>query len=211
MGLIIKRLLFLASLCIFIIAGSNAQSFQQNQENSTEFNRMINIYHSWAGPHDPVYNGREYERYAFYINNGLPYFITDTLVNAKMVYDGIQYNQIPLLYDLIADELITKSYDGKKMIKLVKQKVDSFNLNGAWFISIHHGNRDMPEGYYQVLHDGNTLVLKKEVRRIENDIKYGEQLQKNIKSKVTYYVKEKDQYRKVNNNSTIKYYDQLTQ
>ena len=211
MGLIIKRLLFLSSLCIFIIADSKAQSFQQNSENSIEFNRMVNIYHSWNGPNDPVYNGREYERYAFYISNGLPYFVTDTLVNAKMVYDGIQYNQTPLLYDLVVDELITKSYDGKKLIKLVKQKVDSFNLNGAQFISIHHGNKDMPEGYYRVLHDGNTLVLKKEVRRIENDIKYGEQLQKNVKSKVTYYIKEKDQYRKVNNNSAIKYYDQLTQ
>ncbi len=209
MHFIHKRLLFLC-FCACITTSSSAQSSRQNSENSIELTRMINVYHSWAGSQDPVYNGREYERFAFYINSGIPYFVTDTLANAKLVYDGIEYYQTPLLYDLIADELITKSYDGKNLIKLVKQKVDSFNLNGARFICIHRGE-SIPEGYYRLLHDGSTPVLKKEVRRIENDIKYGEQMQKNIKSKTTYYIKENDQYRKVTNAGIIRNYGQLTQ
>jgi len=209
MRLITKRLLCLC-LCTCTIVCTKAQSSFQAPAN-TDIDRMINIYHSWAGPNDAIYNGREYERYPFYINNGIPYFEADTLAMAQLVYDGIQYNETLLLYDLVADELITRTYDGKKLIKLVKQKVDSFQLNGGRFISVHNGDKNIPEGYYQVLNDNNTQVLKKEIRRIESQIRSGEQLERNIKSKTTYYVKENNEYRKVSNSKIIKHYGQLTQ
>ncbi len=182
-------------VCLFTGMASFAQTASPLTGNDDQnISRMIDIYHLGAGANDPLFNGREYERLSFYINKGIPYYVADTLKNGTVVYDGLNYNNVPLLYDQVVDELVTLNFTGQHLIKLVKQKVDSFFLYGTKFIPVQQADKTVSDGYYELLYDGSSQLLRKEIKRVTNNIRYGQQLERNIESKITYLVKHNNRY-----------------
>jgi hypothetical protein len=155
---------------------------------------LVNYYHSFQTESQPIYNGLEYSRIPFYVNSGIPYFISDTVTTGSVVYDGVLYKNLPLMYDMMLDELITKDFSGKNMIKMVKQRVDSFYLYGATFVCIKEGDKTISEGYYQVMQQEGKELFKKEIRYIKDKVKLGEEPEKNIVGKTTYYIKRDGKY-----------------
>ncbi|MBO9572830.1 MAG: hypothetical protein J7497_11595, partial [Chitinophagaceae bacterium] len=155
---LISPKLLLAFFCLTIAQKLSSQSLSGFSGDNTDAQRMINIYRASAREHDPLYNGREYDRYPFYINSGIPYYNADILVAGQVQYDGLRYDSVLLMYDLISDELITTDFTGSHFVKLVKQKVDSFNIHATKFISIHSGKK-VPEGYYKLIYSGKRQIL----------------------------------------------------
>lgn len=192
MNLIISRTKLL--ILLLFTKAAVAQSVYESPTGLKDTQELLSFYHTFISESDPMFNGCEYDRYPFYINKGIPYFISDTMTLGSVMYNGILYEKVPLMYDMIIDELITTDFSGKNMIKLVKQKVDSFYLNGATFILIRDDNKMMRSGYYQLQQVGNNEFLKKEIKSIKDKVRYGEALEKNIESKITYYVKRDGKY-----------------
>ncbi len=202
MNLIKFKLHYTVIIGMFIGLSSFAQSLSLSNYN-TNTDRLIELYHSGAKSHNPIFNGREYERYPFYINKGIPYFIADSLKTGFLVYDGLRYNDILLLYDQISDELITRDYTGQFLVKLVKLKVDSFVLYGTKFIAVNSAKKNDINGYYELLYDGPTQVLKKDVKKIVNNIRYGEQLEKHVESKTLYVIQHNGLYSPVSSINSL--------
>lgn len=202
---LIKTNYYTLVVCLLTGITSFAQTASPLIDNNDaqNINRMIDMYHLNARANDPLFNGREYERYPFYINKGIPYYMADTLKNGTLIYDGLRYNDVPLLYDQIVDELITLDFTRQHLIKLVKQKVDSFILYRTKFIAVQQADKTVPDGYYELLYNGPTQLLRKETKKIVNNIRYGEQLEKNIESKMIYLVKHNSRYYAVTSTNSL--------
>ncbi len=153
--------------------------------------------------HSSVYqqtliNGREYNRYPIFFSYGSPYFITDSLTPSTFEYEGRKYNNVPLLYDMVADVAATYYTNSEKLVQLVKPKLTRFAIGENSFEYLRDVH-NKPEGeYYQILYTGSVKLLKKDRRTIVDDKRLGQEMKKSIKSAITYYVYNGEKFISVN-------------
>lgn len=157
-------------------------------------NTLLNNYLQSSIHRQSIVSGKEYARPGFYINKGIPYYKSDSLAYGRVMFDHVVHDSVRLLYDQIADELITTDVSGQNLIMLVKAKVQYFTIFSDSFVHIVASNSIIVPGYYQVLYNGNTQLLKKESKSIVDEIRMDEALKKNIVSKNRMYLKLNGEY-----------------
>jgi hypothetical protein len=126
--------------------------------------------------HSHLYNGSEYVDYDHYID-GHQYFGSDEWEEGTIHYDGTLYRQVPLLYDVRYDQVITENLAGPLRIRLVAEKVRYFTLLGHTFVRIVADSTTqggMRTGFYDQLYDGRVQVLVKRVKLIHEQIASGQ-------------------------------------
>ena len=62
-------------------------------------NNTIQIYHNGIGDQAAKFNGSQYQGYTVSFSDGHPYFKADVLAKGKIVYDGVLFENVNLLYD----------------------------------------------------------------------------------------------------------------
>ena len=95
---------------------------------------------------------------------GDPYHFSRQFEAGSLRINGITYPQVPLVYDVFRDQLVTFHPVFNQKILIKPEKIDGFTLsNGQRFryvanntSYIHHGN-----GIYEVLAQGKALALAK--------------------------------------------------
>jgi hypothetical protein len=154
-----------------------------------------------------IYNGREY--YPYYIKPTVknystygalvsghrpgehPFFSTEFKAGL-IVYEGVAYTKIELVYDLVRDEVVILD-EKKKMICLPYGKVSKFVYAGHTFEFIDTVDGLSP-GFYDVLFSSTDVSLYARRSRIQTE------LWRNI---VTYTVKIKDSVYTVNSKKKL--------
>ena len=58
-------------------------------------------YHAFVAPETGLYRGPQYADYDYLIQKGEPFFGPDSIRTGTIWYDGIFYEHIPMLYDLV--------------------------------------------------------------------------------------------------------------
>ncbi|MBW3467142.1 hypothetical protein [Arthrospiribacter ruber] len=102
---------------------------------------------------------------------GHPYFEYRSFELGQITINGLQYKDVPLLYDIWNDELLTFQPVYKKKILIRADKIDEFQLaNKRHFIRvdenpgyIHHRN-----GIYELLEEGKINLLAKHFKRTKD-------------------------------------------
>jgi len=137
----------------------------------TAVNKTSNIFYEAIGRQSSLYNGPRYYFYNPLKIQGSPYFQETTSVAGNVFYDGLEYNNIQLIYDLYKDDLITVLYDGYSYFSLLKGGVQSFDLLNHHFININAdtliNNSVIKAGYYDELYGGRSQVLVKNTKTIK--------------------------------------------
>ncbi len=109
-----------------------------------------NLYSREMGPDQLIYQGKLYLRNGAEAN-GFPFAFRDSAVDGSVYYDGNIYS-IPLLYDIVQDEVVTRDFEQKNYTILSRAKLPGFTLGDRTFIYINDGtgNNLLPgAGYYQ--------------------------------------------------------------
>jgi len=123
---------------------------------------LLSIYQKNEGDQAAIYNGRQYLRPVYsFEKNAHVFFETDKMVRGSVIYQGLRYDSVNLIYDENSDELVTNDYNVTDLVTLFKERVTGFSILGQNFIRL--GN---DSGYFQVLYQGPSLVLKKEIKKI---------------------------------------------
>ena len=108
-----------------------------------------------------LFNGKEYLRSSHGVQ-GTPFFLTDSVLTGNVYYDGHLYEQVPLHYDLVTDDVITQNYAQNNELILVPEKLQYFSLQDRLFIRIT-ADSTLPDfiktGFYEQLFDGKMTVL----------------------------------------------------
>ena len=194
---------------LFFSVFSPVFSFAQNAGTDTSFrqaaiNKLVSFYHDSVGQSSNLYNGMEYELYPFPFGDGHQYFETTSYVTGDVHYNGVLYSNVPLRYEIVRDELLLLHYDSIRNINLVKEQIDSFSIGQHKFLRIPKDSvhQILPEGFYQQLHPGKTLLLAKHTKTLHEAIEY-----RTVMFKITYrkrfYVLKDNVYHPVKNKKDL--------
>lgn len=129
------------------------------------------IYNPFIEKQSRLYNGVEHLGYAYKIK-GHAYFMQNELSIGTIVYDGLEFANVPMLYDLFKAQVVVQHLDGFSKIGLISSKVRSFTLLNHHFVRLDSmPGTPINGGFYDELYTGNTKVLAKRRKYIEEVVK----------------------------------------
>lgn len=192
---------FLSTVFLFTKAGAQNQmpdsGFLQRIIDST-----IDFARVGLQKNSGLFIGTEYKGYDRRIQ-GHPYFASDSIAKGSVFFDGILYKNVPLLYDILVDEIILSGHSQTIPIKLLKLKVHYFYLNEELFVKLEGDslNGSLVPGFYNLLYQDKVSVLAKrkkqilESRKDEDDVRF--------KQYDEYYIRKNNVLYKVDNNRSF--------
>jgi len=183
--------------CLIISISSFAQPAPVDTSHSLPATRAAIFYQSYVGPDAAIYNGYAYQpRYQGL--QGSPYFLTENLTEASLIYEGLSYIHIPLLYNQLLDEAIISNPAGE-LIALSGDRLQQFTYSGHTFI---HLNKGTPAGYYEVLRSGYTSLLVRHKKKIVEKIEFGD-LHHYIDAGEEYYLGKQTRYYPIDSENSL--------
>ena len=107
------------------------------------------------GNNSLLYNGTEYIK-QFDQTKGTPFFPTEK-TNGSVFYFGNWYQNLDLLYDIQDDVVITRDVQGLLKMRLTREKLDEFMVDGHHFVKI---KLTTPAGeFYEQFYKGQRSLL----------------------------------------------------
>lgn len=200
-------MLALRILCLYtvvVLFSANPINAQLSSKDSSllklSIKNVLEFYDQNIGEQSGKFNGSQNIGYSTAVIEKNPYFETSNFTKGSIVYDGVYYNNVFLLYDEAADLVILQ--DSSHRIELISEKLESFNIADHTFQYISKDNANasalLRTGFYQVLVDNTTSLFTKETKKITEKIQ-GNELNYTIESSNYYYVKKAGRYFEIEN------------
>lgn len=171
--------------------GLYGQTVAQSFKSDTAFIAEARIaaakrYTTDVGVNSNFYSGSAYNEYSPQEDEH-PYYTADWKYGS-VNYGGEQYDNVPLLYDMAEDQLISAYVHGNS-IRLVRDKVRWFTFDNKKFIKIT--GPLLPLGFYQLVYEGKDfryLIRRQKTFYMRTD---GNTLRNSFDLKTDYFM-EKD-------------------
>ena len=119
--------------------------------------KVVSDYTAAIQHQSRLYNGSDYVLYLSR-DEEHPYFEIDYFALGSVIYWNELYENVPLMYDISVDQIITEHNRGNP-IKLHAEKVQGFVINGNKFVRLERNNSNIQEGFYHQLYDGASVKV----------------------------------------------------
>jgi hypothetical protein len=196
-------------MCIGLSLRTQAQPAARDTSiGGSAYGFALRQYHDYLDPEPNLYRGGQYAEYGFLLKEGHPFFGEDRLRKGTVVYNGILYENVSLLYDEILDQPVIPDPLKAFKIALISPQVGSFTIEDHSFIRLSDSlNRSQPaNGFYEQLYKGHVSLLKRERKTIQEDLSNpAEGIRRFIDVHVSYYHRRGDEYYPVNNKGSLLY------
>ena len=187
-----------------------AQNFMADtSEESFSFQRAVNLYHQFLSPESGLYNGSEYAYNAYYpftINEGDPFFQSKTFDTGAVFYNNVLYENVPLLFDIVKEELLTHDPTNNYLIRLNNERLTWFIIWGHMFIRLNQDKANkspLHTGFYNLLYNGNTSLYKRVLKIFKENSSSFQGLNKYIVETNEYFIKRDNQYYTVSGKKSL--------
>jgi hypothetical protein len=194
-------------LTILLCQRLKAQSVaRDNTLTDSGYANALTLYHTFLTPEPGLYKGNEYADYAHLLRNGHPFYGDNKLKIGTISYHGIRYRDVPILYDIVYDQVIIGDYYHIFKIILTGQLIDRFTIEGHSFIRLTDSiTPGMPKvGFYEELYAGRVTLIKKETKQIQEDLNDGDRAQRFIEgTDSSYWLRMGNVYYPVNHNKSL--------
>jgi hypothetical protein len=128
------------------------------------------VYSRQVRPESVLFNGPEYVDYVKPGTIGHQFFGEASPQPGTVVYRQGSFQQVPLRYDIVLDQVVM-TYPGQTgVITLVPNYISRFSLGSHQFARLLADSatgRAMPTGFYEVLHPGPVSLLARHTKRIQ--------------------------------------------
>lgn len=168
------RRILLWSFCMIRIASAQ-YSPGETATSSLRNSYPVQLYYKAVGENAHIYNGYEYRTPDKTIT-GSRYFLTEAMVPISVAYDEGYYQNIPALYDMVADLVVINRLDQNFLISLIPEKLPEFTIQNHHFIRVTTDSLrgvELETGFYEQLYDGKSTVLVKHKKLIVDQMLYG--------------------------------------
>lgn len=121
----------------------------------------IDLYQKALRTQSRLYNGSKYAAPKQTFEQH-PYFASEDWITGAVFYDGEYFADIPLMYDLLLDAIVTEHYPSGHFLELVPEKLQRFSMGDHYFEKIENESvsNSLPKtGFYEILYDGKTRVI----------------------------------------------------
>jgi hypothetical protein len=126
------------------------------------------VYEKQTAGEGPLFNGVQYKEWAQHnSDDGQPYYLSDDWIDGSIYYDGAQFENVPMMYDLVRDQMIIDQPLSHFKMQLIKGKVMSFTLNDHQFVHLFTDSTVtlIKPGFYELLYNGKVKVYAKYKKR----------------------------------------------
>lgn len=154
----------------------------------------VSYYYKFTDQRSRLYNGKEFIPYDPRLE-GHPYFGDGEMHRGYVFYDGLRFDSVNILYDIVKDELIIQHFDVFFKIVLIASKVKEFKVQDHHYIRLVKDSLNLlpvATGYYDLLSNGKTKLLVKRTKRIDETVT--DRINQKIVAKDFYYVIKDDVY-----------------
>lgn len=172
---------------------------------SLQKKNAVALYYQSLQTQSGLYNGSEYVPYVNMLKDGHPYFDTTQMLPGSVFYDGMLYNNVPMLYDIIRDELIIQHYNKVFYLQLIKSKIDSFNLMSHAFVHMGRdstGKNNLKEGFYDLLYNGKIKLYVRRFKTIQETIP-DFTVERRVYAHTRYFIYKNDTYNEVYSQGSV--------
>ncbi len=159
---------FIGMLCGKTLTGQNLTSDTSSQQQ--KITSLIRNFNTAIGENSRLYNGPEYEPYDPAIKGNAYYNDINVWKFGSVNYDGVVYNNVPMMYDIYKDCVAVLHYNKVLRYTLLNDKLYAFNLSDNHFVSVNADSLNNPSirnGIYNQLYKGKTEVLEKRSKTIQ--------------------------------------------
>jgi hypothetical protein len=157
------------------------------------------VYNPFIHKQSRLYNGIEHLGYSLRIK-GHAYFLHKELNTGSLVYDELEFANVPMLYDLLKDQVIVQHSNGFSKVGLVSEKVKEFTLLNHHFIRLEGdslSSSPIITGFYDELYTGKLTVLAKRIKFIDEQIK--DELEREFLQHNYFFIKKEGVYYTIKN------------
>lgn len=108
-----------------------------------------------------LFNGTEYKKHRSHSGEH-PFFLSDQYIVGRLKYDGVDYEAVPLYFDIAKDVLVTPYYFDGTWMAFVSELVSEFEVKSRVFRYVRENINGLPgPGFYEILFTGsNNLWLR---------------------------------------------------
>lgn len=125
----------------------------------------LTSYQVAIGENIPYNEGREFPGYGIKLD-GHPFFSSDQLSSGDIIYDGVRYTAVPMLYDLVADEVIIRPPGYQYLVRLSREKVPSFTFRGEEFFRADPDSSG--QRYFQYIYKGEVRAFARKRKQLNH-------------------------------------------
>ncbi len=168
--------------------------------------KAVEQYHESLSPETGLYNGIEYIDYAYTIQEGSPFFGLTPFDSGSVVYENMLYRNVLLAFDIVKSNVVI--YDASRLHKIVlnSRNVNDFVASGHQFTHLTKDSAnaaDMTAGFYEVLYDGPSRVLKKEKRTVQESLSTPTFSKRYVTYASDFYIRKGNTYHSINSKAAL--------
>ncbi len=194
---------------VFIILSFTTLTHAQNSNKDSLFlktaiENTVQVYYNHIGDQATKFNGVQYPGYTVSFADGHPYFKVNALNKGSILYDGVLFKDVDLLYDLVADCVVLQ--DSTHRIQLVNEKLKSFSILEDHFERVENNEANktnITTGFYQVLTEGKATLYKKETKQIKEKYTNNNELSTLFEITTHYFIKKEGKFFEINNKRSV--------
>lgn len=205
------------SIFLLFLAFVPGKAFSQQLDTdssirTTAIKNVINLFNEEVAGNSHLFNAPEHRGY-MRPAIGHPYFLSEEFRTGKLYYDGILYENIPLMYDLTKDNLVSVQFVKDSSLRyrsifkmdLIRDKTGAFSIPGHDFVKIETDTNtsSMKPGFYELLYNGKPKVLVRRSKVLVEEIKDRDLIRRYDSSNVYYILKEGIYYNIRNKNAVL--------
>ncbi len=146
-----------------------AQEMVDSTVSSSSWSALRSQFVKSTGPSSYLYNGTAYTRYWNGVR-GFPFFLSESFQNGKLLYSGITYHNVALMYDISRDELVIPDFSKEVNIKLIPEKIALFSIGSHEFVRLNGDSLSsglLYPGFYERIYNGTVIAYIKHEKKIE--------------------------------------------
>ena len=133
---------------------------------------ILKTYHTAIKEQSDILNGRMNIPYTIRFENCTPFFKEEKFLAGELIYDGVRYERVLMMYDQLLSGIITLAPFGR--LQLFNNKVDRFSIDGHNFIRLEENALNkIKSGFYEHLYDGEVDIFKRVEKTIREDLQTG--------------------------------------
>jgi hypothetical protein len=181
-------------------------SLKDNSTPDSGYAVALHQYHAYVAPEVGLYRGIQYMDYDFTVQKGQPFLGPDQVRAGSVWYGGMQYNHVPMLYDLVKEQLVVMDPFNVFKISVYMGLVDSFALDGHLYFRMRDSlaPSTMRSGFWDRIHQGRLVLLKRERKSLnENIVIASDNVRFFIVPSVSYYFEKGGVYHPVNDKKEL--------
>lgn len=184
--------MFLLLIAFLNVQLSEAQNTEQHDSvlYQNAYSNSLSVFNKERGDQSPLYNGRIYKRYVYFVKSGSPYFLSENFGSGWVIYDNILFKNLSMLYEDLRKCVVYKKDSDE--IQLIHERISSFYIEGHQFIRLSPDsthNNIQGNDFYEILYDGPSEVLKNTIKHIQEVPTVEEGLTRYVRKKDSYFIK----------------------